>query len=374
MTNLLLRRLSALCFGLLVSASSFPQAYDLLVSSFSAGAVLRYGAEDTIFRGEFIRQSCGNLGMVYGIAVGPDGLVYLPDYDHHRVMRYSRTGLFVDEFVPTSSGGLTEPIFCAFGPDGNLYVTGYFPGVVYRFDGVTGDPLPAPSQTGAVFVPSGTLDVGDNRGGPLAFGPDGNLYAISWAHAGPGGVIRFDASTGDFMDVFVADGANQANSWAFTFGPDGNLYVGDYSSACSIWRYSGTDGSFIDEFVSHENGVGAIYAIAFGPDNNLYATSLGFEGGDDAVRRFSGDTGALIDVFIPTGSGGLTDTTGLAFKERREQLYGDADDNGCVDDADITEVILAFGESCCCPADVTRDGVVDDADITVVILNFGDGC
>ncbi|MEN3000632.1 MAG: hypothetical protein ABDI19_02185 [Armatimonadota bacterium] len=53
---------------------------------------------------------------------------------------------------------------------------------------------------------------------------------------------------------------------------------------------------------------------------------------------------------------------------------GDVDWNGCVDDADLLQVLFAFGSSGPNAADVNCDGVVDDADLLVVLFNFGAGC
>lgn len=52
---------------------------------------------------------------------------------------------------------------------------------------------------------------------------------------------------------------------------------------------------------------------------------------------------------------------------------GDVDDNGCVDDADLLEVLFAFGATGG-DADVNCDGVVDDADLLEVLFAFGSGC
>jgi hypothetical protein len=55
---------------------------------------------------------------------------------------------------------------------------------------------------------------------------------------------------------------------------------------------------------------------------------------------------------------------------------GDVDGNGCVDDADLLQVLFSFGESgdACLGADVNRDSLVDDADLLEVLFNFGAGC
>ena len=52
---------------------------------------------------------------------------------------------------------------------------------------------------------------------------------------------------------------------------------------------------------------------------------------------------------------------------------GDADGNGCVDDADLLQVLFAFGEAGDA-ADVNCDGMVDDADLLEVLFAFGSGC
>ncbi|GBC93954.1 hypothetical protein HRbin15_02456 [bacterium HR15] len=53
---------------------------------------------------------------------------------------------------------------------------------------------------------------------------------------------------------------------------------------------------------------------------------------------------------------------------------GDVNRNGCVDDADLLEVLFAFGTTGISDADVNCDGVVDDADLLEVLFHFGNGC
>jgi len=53
---------------------------------------------------------------------------------------------------------------------------------------------------------------------------------------------------------------------------------------------------------------------------------------------------------------------------------GDADGNGCIDDADLLQVLFAFGAMEPNPADVNCDGIVDDADLLQVLFAFGSGC
>jgi hypothetical protein len=55
---------------------------------------------------------------------------------------------------------------------------------------------------------------------------------------------------------------------------------------------------------------------------------------------------------------------------------GDADRNGCVDDADFLAVLFAFGStgSNLGGVDTNCDEVVDDADLLTVLFQFGSGC
>jgi hypothetical protein len=52
---------------------------------------------------------------------------------------------------------------------------------------------------------------------------------------------------------------------------------------------------------------------------------------------------------------------------------GDANDDGCVDDADLLLVLFHFGAAHA-QADLNRDGIVDDADLLEVLFHFGSGC
>ncbi|MCX7993263.1 MAG: hypothetical protein N2651_06295 [Fimbriimonadales bacterium] len=47
--------------------------------------------------------------------------------------------------------------------------------------------------------------------------------------------------------------------------------------------------------------------------------------------------------------------------------------DGCVDDADLLQVLFNFGGNDAA-SDVNGDGVVDDADLLIVLFNFSSGC
>jgi hypothetical protein len=155
----------------------------------------------------------------------------------------------------------------------------------------------------------------------LVFGPDDNLYVNS-SDPGPGSVLRYNGTTGAFIDVFVAAGSNPfgesgpGNSRGLVFMPDGNLYVGSFPQLHpSVLRYDGTTGAFIDAFVSE--GSGGLFNLTgplFGPDGNLYIRSTDHSIGPGAVLRYDGTTGAFIDQFVPYESGGLEKNKGFVFR------------------------------------------------------------
>jgi len=64
-----------------------------------------------------------------------------------------------------------------------------------------------------------------------------------------------------------------------------------------ILRYNGQTGAFIDAFVpSQSGGLERPYDFTFGPDGNLYVTHSPSEG---AIYRYNGTTGAFMDAFVP---------------------------------------------------------------------------
>ncbi len=88
--------------------------------------------------------------------------------------------------------------------------------------------------------------------GQIAFGPDGNLY-VGLPNTG-NDIVRFDGSTGASLGSFIPElDPHPDGPLGFAFGPDGNLYVPSRDSD-EVLRYDGTTGDFIDAFVTAGSG------------------------------------------------------------------------------------------------------------------------
>ncbi len=228
-------------------------------------------------------------------------------------------GEFMDAFVSSGEGGVNIPRSLTFGPDGNLYV-GSRAGV-FRYDGQTGEPLPTPLNHGAEFIL-------DNDGGVLTFdavvfGPDDNVYTLG------DGVHRFNPVDGTFVDTFIP--ADQVlNARTMFFGEDGLLYVliGQSSLPDQVLRFDATWGDFVDIFVGDDpltggvdetGGLTGAQDMVFGPDGDLYVVNDTRNDSTAGVLRYDGDSGAFLGRFaaIP----GPRIPNGLAFSADGSLLF-----------------------------------------------------
>jgi probable HAF family extracellular repeat protein len=139
---------------------------------------------------------------------------------------------------------------------------------------------------------------------------------------------------------------------AFDVSADGSIVVGTSDGKAFRWTQSGVEDLNVTYANLLTNGSRLISAFAISR-NGRYIVGVGYNG---ATRR---DEAFLLD----TGS-------------RCTPHNGDADNNGCIDDADLLAVLFAFGNtgSDLGRVDVNCDQTVDDADLLQVLFNFGSGC
>lgn len=103
--------------------------------------------------------------------------------------------------------------------------------------------------------------------------------------------------------------------------------------------------------------------------------------------HYNGDS-VVCGISVGAGTGwngafaGAVDNIILRFRNGTELHFnfevrpeGDVNGDGVVDDADLLQILMAFGLNCSgyCFYDLNRDGAVDDADLLIVLMNFGAG-
>src|SRR5262249_60394143 len=116
--------------------SSAHAQQDLLVSARFGNNVLRYAGDTGDPQGQF--DMGPPLSNPAGLALDPDGNVYVANFNTNEVLEYSPDGTFLGVFA-SSADGLGFPLALRFGPDDNLYVTSNLTPGVYEFSGLTGD-------------------------------------------------------------------------------------------------------------------------------------------------------------------------------------------------------------------------------------------
>ena len=238
----------------------------------------------------------------------PDDLL-LCAFQSNSVTRHdARTGNFEGDFNPSPTGTLGATI----GPDGHLYVCSESDDRVLRYDAATGtpidvfifdDPNTGPDETGGLDGPSA-----------IAFPGDGRVYVASF---NTDAVLRYDARTGVFFDVFVQPGEGNLNGpdAGMAFGPDAHLYVPSFFSH-QVKRFDGTSGVFLGNLIGPAQGLRNPRAVVFHPDGSIYVTS---EGTDQVYRCDIAGGGTCLPLVFddpnttPDETGGLDRPTGIDF-------------------------------------------------------------
>ena len=111
------------------------------------------------------------------------------------------------------------------------------------------------------------------------------IDALLVASAGSNLVAQRDELTGADKGTFAS---GMANPRGMALGPDGHVYVASYEG--HVKRFDGDTGALIGVFLY--SGINAAQGPTFGPDGNLYLSHI-----LNGVRRYDGSTGAFIDIF-----------------------------------------------------------------------------
>ncbi len=171
-----------------------------------------------------------------GIAVSPDGFVYVADSQNHRIQKFTADGTLVASWgsfggcpAQPPPGTFCEPWGVAVGPDGSVYVADTWADRVQKFT-----PDGAFLAEWGAFGQPGPYDLTGHSGffGPrgVAVGPDGLVYVVD---TGGKRVQVFDPN-GVYLREWGGGGSlpGQLNEpVGLAFGPQGEAYVAD------TWNY-----------------------------------------------------------------------------------------------------------------------------------------
>lgn len=88
-----------------------------------------------------------------------------------------------------------------------------------------------------------------------------------------------------------------------------DLYVCSFNDS-RIYRYDDQTGALLGIFVTTgSGGLAAPHGLQFGADNHLYVASAN----NDRILKYNGQTGAFMATFVASGSGGLDYPAGICF-------------------------------------------------------------
>ncbi|MGQ0604887.1 MAG: 6-bladed beta-propeller [Anaerolineales bacterium] len=183
-----------------------------------------------------------------GVAVGPDGSVYVADTFNHRVQKFDANGLFVLTFgrfgdvakgTGTEGGTFNEPWGIAVGPDGSVYVSDTWNYRVQKFD--------AEGRFLRMWGKFGQDGAFDSFYGPrdIAVDAQGNVYVTD---TGNKRVVMFDKD-GNGLTSIGSEGFEPGlfdEPVGLTVDKDGSLYVADtWNQRIQRFRPQGVDSEYL---------------------------------------------------------------------------------------------------------------------------------
>ncbi|HVT27503.1 MAG TPA: hypothetical protein VHE81_05735 [Lacipirellulaceae bacterium] len=330
--------------------------------------------------------------------------------NYNKVFRFDEQGNKLPNDIPTSAG-ISFPTGIAVGPDGNIYVSDSGMGRIVYFDGQTGAAL---GTFASGFAPA-----------QLDFGPNGDLYVSEFFGEN---VRKYDAHAGANFGQFLGYAATGLTSaQGLAFAANGDLLVGDgfaqaegqhakiirvHDGAQSTWGFTDTcsgagcpfyapvamltqangDVLVVDMLGNYvarvsDAGVPSFFAsinppvappgtnfpsdITFDPDGNIVISALGSTNPPDnngALWRYDLD-GNIIDPDNDATPNepivsGLEPIAGIDYTPSLNTLAGDYDGNNTIGSQDYAKWQANFGKFVAQGnnADGNSNGVIDAAD------------
>lgn len=232
-----------------------------------------------------------------GVAVAPDGTLYISSQQNHTIQKFKRG---IDGWEQVNTPG--------FGKNGNQGVWSVYPygDTLYAsaFNLDSGAEVYRLQGGGWQQVVSGGFGDNANVGVNDFIAFDGMLYAGTWTSGGNGGQIWRSASgdSGSWQRVATSGFGDPANAEVMSLQTfDGYLYAGTFTSAehgGEIWRSASGDGDswapVADDTTFGESGNEAILSMREF-DGALYAATSNMSHGGEIWRTRNGTTWAQVN-------------------------------------------------------------------------------
>jgi len=291
----------------------------------------------------------------YGIAVGPDGAIYVGNASgyfsvgqSHGVRRIGLDGVITTAIVgPTTSTPFKAPTGLAFDESGNLFVADFPSARIWRVDsaGVT---VPV-AGTGVIHFVNGA---GTGDDGPaldaqipptgVAIGPDGDIYfddVNEWRRVDAAGIVHrfagdiaargYGGDNGPAVEALINGGndplgiaADRAGNVYLPDPGNGRIRMVDPSGIIRTIAGNGGLGNTGDNGSAIDAAIGAVHSVAVDETGNLYlATS-------HTVRRV--DPSGIITTVAGNGTLGAGGDCGPAVDAQLDKPTGIAVRDGVV--------------------------------------------
>jgi hypothetical protein len=243
------------------------------LNSNSPGEIVRFDGKTGALIGKLVPASSPNApfaprGIVRG---GPDNIFYVAEFgtkdndctNQGSVKQYNDAGTFLGNLDHQKFAGAFYPRGIVFGPDGLLYVSAF--------------------------------------GCP--YSPDPNARLIGY-------VLRFNASTRAFVDVFASNQtiADLHRPEGLVFDKDGNLWVTSFRANASdtdkLLKLDGKTGALLDQLVLWTPPAARAYAqaILFGPGGKLYVPIMGGDASTAGQLRRCDTRTKVCDIVATAGN------------------------------------------------------------------------
>ncbi|HRG51829.1 MAG TPA: hypothetical protein PLL00_03260 [Bacteroidia bacterium] len=190
------------------------------------------------------------------------------------------------------------------------------------------------------------------------------------------GVARAHGSKGAFVskwivnksNLSVVSGADLIQTVKLWNGTGYTTYNSSNPSSLTAFnRFCSADLPAVSAFYNSATGLGTQERIFMNGEES------GSEGRGFAHIATGSEAGTY-KVIAKNTSTGLTANMNGTATIIVNSLPADINQNGTVDVADLSQLLLNFGITCTCPSDINQDGQVNVADLSQLLLTFGQTC